>query len=815
MMKSHILLCAMVLIVVLLCGTLPAQFASFVYQGQIKDNGNPADGSYDLRFTLHDEASGGIQVGTVFYADDKAVSRGLFSVELGFGPDAFIGSARWIEIAVRSGAADNADRNGYTVLSPRQKITPSPYAMFSLMTGAHIHDGSEIFTGIVTAARIDSALARDLEVDDKIFTHAQNPSTHHNWPLTDVDIPDELTLSGGSSINGGAIDSGTISDTRIPATITRDDEVPVIVWTNDGPGSGLDADILDGRDSTFFAVASHNHDADYAPILHQHAATDITSGQFSDAQVADNLTLSSSASINGLAIKSGLVGEAHIDPTMARDNEVVPIVVANGGAGSNINADYLDGQSSADFASATHTHPTNQLLKSFTIASGYIIDAGNIVGILNGQVQNQLQGIYNSAESRFNAGITSRCKIIALESDKIVVVYSDVSNSSYGTAIVGTIIGSAISWGSESVFNSAITEYISAVTISDAIFVVAYRDGGNSNKGTLRRGTVSGNVITWGTETVFNSGDTLDTALEKISGVNIVVGYNDAGNSNYGTVRMANPSGTGFALFGELVFNSAQTDGISITALDSRQFVIAYSDGGNSSFGTLIVGNTNLADVDWGPEYVFNADDTHNIDVETVTESAILTAYPDGAGSVGMCKYIKVSGSTFTEYYEDTFHAAKTSCSDLVMLSDSSFVVVYSDMDSPYHGQCARGRIFQDNTLDFETEKTFNSAGTFFNSAVSLGPYTFATAFDDYGDSDYGKVVLSSVPVLLGVAEDGGVAGKSIPVLLQGTSGRFANLLPGQMYYIEPNSYQVTPNRTNDRVGLAISAKELLLDIRR
>ena len=58
MMKSHILLYAMVGFFALLCGALPAQFASFVYQGQLKDNGNPADGIYDLRFTLHDEASG-------------------------------------------------------------------------------------------------------------------------------------------------------------------------------------------------------------------------------------------------------------------------------------------------------------------------------------------------------------------------------------------------------------------------------------------------------------------------------------------------------------------------------------------------------------------------------------------------------------------------------------------------------------------------------------------------------------------------------------------------------------------------------------
>ncbi len=49
------------------------------------------------------------------------------------------------------------------------------------------------------------------------------------------------------------------------------------VWTaaNDGPGSGLNADLLDGLNSTAFANASHNH-----------AASETTSGTFADARIA-------------------------------------------------------------------------------------------------------------------------------------------------------------------------------------------------------------------------------------------------------------------------------------------------------------------------------------------------------------------------------------------------------------------------------------------------------------------------------------------------------------------------------------------------
>ncbi|HAI37582.1 MAG TPA: hypothetical protein DCM40_05365, partial [Maribacter sp.] len=64
---------------------------------------------------------------------------------------------------------------------------------------------------------------------------------------------------------------------------------------------------------------------------------------------------------------------------------------------------------------------------------------------------------------------------------KIVVVYGDGGNSQYGTAIVGTVSGTSISFGSAVVFNSGNT-YEGAVVCTDTTnnkVIVAYRDEGN------------------------------------------------------------------------------------------------------------------------------------------------------------------------------------------------------------------------------------------------------------------------------------------------------------------------------------------------
>ncbi len=106
----------------------------FTYQGRLTDGGSPANGTYDLRFILYDAETGGAQVGSIQAKEDVAVANGLFSVELDFGAAAFTGDARWLEIAVRPGSGTGT--SGYTVLSPRQPVSPTPYALYAKAAGS-------------------------------------------------------------------------------------------------------------------------------------------------------------------------------------------------------------------------------------------------------------------------------------------------------------------------------------------------------------------------------------------------------------------------------------------------------------------------------------------------------------------------------------------------------------------------------------------------------------------------------------------------------------------------------------------------------
>lgn len=100
--------------------------SDFTYQGHLSSAGTAANGSFDLRFSLHDAATGGGQIGSVLTNPAVAVSNGLFTASLDFGAGAFDGQARWLELAVRSGT------NDFTVLSPRQAVAAAPYALTAL-----------------------------------------------------------------------------------------------------------------------------------------------------------------------------------------------------------------------------------------------------------------------------------------------------------------------------------------------------------------------------------------------------------------------------------------------------------------------------------------------------------------------------------------------------------------------------------------------------------------------------------------------------------------------------------------------------------
>jgi hypothetical protein len=106
-----------------------AQGTAFNYHGKLNDGGSPANGAYDLTFSLFLTNSGGVAAAGPVTNLATAVSNGLFTVAVDFGAGVFTGSNYWLDIAVRTNGGDV-----FTELTPRQPILPTPYAVMAYST---------------------------------------------------------------------------------------------------------------------------------------------------------------------------------------------------------------------------------------------------------------------------------------------------------------------------------------------------------------------------------------------------------------------------------------------------------------------------------------------------------------------------------------------------------------------------------------------------------------------------------------------------------------------------------------------------------
>lgn len=141
---------------------LHAQISAFTYQGRLELNGTPANGSYDFMFRLLNDPTNGAAAPVIQINPAVSITNGLFTTGMDFGVENLNGANRWLEINVRTNGG-----GPFTTLSPRQLLTPTPYAvaaqtasnLLGALPGSQISGTipnaslptSPSFSGIVTA----------------------------------------------------------------------------------------------------------------------------------------------------------------------------------------------------------------------------------------------------------------------------------------------------------------------------------------------------------------------------------------------------------------------------------------------------------------------------------------------------------------------------------------------------------------------------------------------------------------------------------------------------------------------------------------
>jgi hypothetical protein len=127
--------------------TIHAQGTAFTYQGQLQNNGSPANGTYNLTFALYTNATIGTMVAGPVTNNAVAVTNGLFTVMVDFGSSVWSGQTNWLQIGVET----NDAAASFVSLTPRQELTPVPYAIFA--------SSASNVVGTVSAGQINGTIS--------------------------------------------------------------------------------------------------------------------------------------------------------------------------------------------------------------------------------------------------------------------------------------------------------------------------------------------------------------------------------------------------------------------------------------------------------------------------------------------------------------------------------------------------------------------------------------------------------------------------------------------------------------------------------
>ena len=377
--------------------------------------------------------------------------------------------------------------------------------------------------------------------------------------------------------------------------------------------------------------------------------------------------------------------------------------------------------------------------------------------------------------------------------DKTVICYRDNGNGGAGTAIVGTVSGTTISYGTAVVFDSGSTNQMSATfDTNSGKIVIVYEDADASQQGTAVVGTVSGTSISFGTPVVFKGSETggppvvtYDSTAQKV-----VVVYNVNSTTNKGHAIVGTVSGTSISFGTEVIFKNDIYNsqfGVAYDANADRTVITYQKNGGN---GTAIVGTVSGTGISFGTEVVYNsADSTGNNAVYDPDSQKVVIAFVTvgvGKGVVGTVSGTGISFGALATFAASDVAGGLTNSNPIAYdTAQDKVVLVYEDTTA--------------NTL-------YANTGTVSGTSISFGTATTLTTNNTgYAVVSYDPDVQRSVFAYA----DGGSSDHGTAIV--GTLG--TDLATGSKYYVTTTGgYSTSAGSPSVSAGLAISTTSLLLN---
>ena len=249
-------------------GPLPHRFRADHHghhlQGQLTSGAGNANGSFDLTFAVWDANVAGNFIAGPVTNSAVAVSNGLFTVQLDFGPGVFTGTNYWVEMGVRTNGGA-----GFATLVPRQQLTPAPYALYAPQASNALY--------AISRQRNDGQLCHPAgnasQASTAIALSGASPQINSLCPVGSV-----MAYMGTTAPTGWLLcDGSSVSRTTYAALFT-------IVGTSSGSGNGSTTfNLPDMRGVFLRGVPGARADGKGDPDANTTYRTSISGGNAGDA----------------------------------------------------------------------------------------------------------------------------------------------------------------------------------------------------------------------------------------------------------------------------------------------------------------------------------------------------------------------------------------------------------------------------------------------------------------------------------------------------------------------------------------------------
>jgi len=212
-------------------------------------------------------------------------------------------------------------------------------------------------------------------------------------------------------------------------------------------------------------------------------------------------------------------------------------------------------------------------------ADGALVRAGAVSG----------NGVTWGAVKQINIGVggISTSRACALDANTFVACYRNWADGQKGHANVCTVSGLDVTAGPISEFNASATALIAPVKLTASRVLVVYRDAGDSHKGKVKVGTVSGNTVTWGAVNEFFAATPGTLSATALLPTKVLIMFVDFGGGKHADAKVGTISGDGVTFGAAFTVEAVATEYLTTDTLTADYAVMCWESGGASGKWTV------------------------------------------------------------------------------------------------------------------------------------------------------------------------------------------------------------------------------------